>query len=152
MILFFGVKFEACAFFDLSDQLWLFIKPIIMSHILPSVDHIFLSDFVRFVISFHLFGFRENPRKQETFQACFFLSETKQVYIRGIWKRKRKKRFLWYCGACFSLTEAKAVTRETETVNGHRLGPATRPSIPKAMASHPNNAVKGFILFLSLNQ
>jgi hypothetical protein len=84
MILFFGVKFEACAFFDLSDQLWLFIKPIIMSHILPSVDHIFLSDFVRFVISFHLFGFRENPRKQETFQACFFLSETKQVYIRGI--------------------------------------------------------------------
>ena len=98
MILFFGVKFEACAFFDLSDQLWLFIKPIIMSHILPSVDHIFLSDFVRFVVSFHLFGFRENPRKQETFQACFFsLGNQTGLYPWNLKKKKKKKGFviLW---------------------------------------------------------
>lgn len=44
---------------------------------------------------------------------------------------------------CLALTEANAVTRETGTVSGLRLGPATSPSSPKATASPPSNAEKG---------
>jgi len=46
---------------------------------------------------------------------------------------------------CLALTEANAATKESETVNGLRLAPAAKLSSQKAMASPPNNAVKGML-------